>query len=144
MHIVRGLYDRAGKKRKSKMTKKKAAELAEYNKYRESIGMEPLTSFVTPSSKTSVKHTVSFGTYKPPAPYRREGSLDFKSIKSLPDSGGIATVQSIMDPRNLAKESPEIREAILAKSQRIAPAYNKGAAQYITDGADLTDIGRKK
>lgn len=31
-----------------------------------------------------------------------------------------------------------------AKTKRIAPAYSKGAYQYITSTADLTDIGRKK
>lgn len=49
----------------------------------------------------------------------------------------------VMDPANLAKESPEVQAAIVAKSMRLAPAYNKGAVQYITDGEDLTTLGRK-
>lgn len=66
-------------------------------------------------------------------------------IKSLdPTNMSPALVHSIMDPKRLAKETPEIRAAIIAKSHRIAPAYNKGAAQYITDETDLTDLGRKK
>jgi hypothetical protein len=66
-------------------------------------------------------------------------------IKSLdPTNMSPALVHSIMDPKELAKESPETRAAIIAKSQRLAPAYNKGAFQYITDGADMSDIGRKK
>jgi hypothetical protein len=50
---------------------------------------------------------------------------------------------SVMDPANLAREAPEVQEAIVAKSMRLAPAYNKGAVQYITDGEDLTTLGRK-
>lgn len=45
---------------------------------------------------------------------------------------------------NLHKESPEVQKAILDKAKRTAPAYSKGAYQYITDGASLTDIGKKK
>jgi hypothetical protein len=48
-----------------------------------------------------------------------------------------------MEPMNLAKESPEVREAIIEKSRRIAPAFNKGAVQYVTDGAEPKYIGRK-
>ena len=50
---------------------------------------------------------------------------------------------SVMDAAQLAKESPEVREAIIAKSKRLAPAYNKGAVQYVTDGADIETLGRK-
>lgn len=45
---------------------------------------------------------------------------------------------------NLHKETPEIQKAILDKANRTAPAYNKGGYQFITPGADLTDIGKKK
>lgn len=50
---------------------------------------------------------------------------------------------SVMNPMSLAKESPEVREAIIAKSKRIAIAYSKGAYQLITDETDLKTIGRK-
>lgn len=55
----------------------------------------------------------------------------------------VPTRTGVMDPANLAKESPEVQAAIVAKSMRLAPAYNKGAVQYITDGEDLTTLGRK-
>ena len=45
---------------------------------------------------------------------------------------------------NLHKESPAVQREILEKAKRTAPAYSKGAYQYITPGADLTDIGKKK
>ena len=49
----------------------------------------------------------------------------------------------MMDPTKLAKESPEVQEAIIAKSKRLAPAFNKGAVQYITDDAEIQTLGRK-
>jgi hypothetical protein len=50
---------------------------------------------------------------------------------------------SIMDPINLSKESPEIQKAIIEKSKRIAPAFNKGALQYVTDESEPKYLGRK-
>jgi hypothetical protein len=48
-----------------------------------------------------------------------------------------------MDPVSLARETPEVRDAIIAKSKRLAPAYNKGAVQYVSDETDPKTIGRK-
>jgi hypothetical protein len=45
---------------------------------------------------------------------------------------------------NLHKETPEVQKEIMAKANRTAPAYSKGAYQYITPGADLSDVGKKK
>lgn len=50
--------------------------------------------------------------------------------------------RSIMN--KLHEEPEHVRKEIIAKSKRVAIAYNKGAYQYITDGADTTDIGKKK
>lgn len=55
---------------------------------------------------------------------------------------GSGTVSGIM--ANLSNESAQTRKEILNKAKRIAPAYSKGAYQYITPSTDLTDIGRKK
>ena len=51
---------------------------------------------------------------------------------------------NVMDPAQLAKETPEVRDAIIAKSKRLAPAYSKGSIQYITDDADVQSLGRKR
>lgn len=50
---------------------------------------------------------------------------------------------SVMDAAQLAKEAPEVRDAIIAKSKRLAPAFNKGAYQYVSDEADVQTLGRK-
>jgi hypothetical protein len=44
----------------------------------------------------------------------------------------------------LHKEAPAVQKEILDKAKRTAPAYSKGAYQYITPGANLSDIGKKK
>ena len=42
-----------------------------------------------------------------------------------------------------AEESAATVKAIEEKAKRIAPAYNKGAVQYITDETDAKHLGRK-
>lgn len=59
---------------------------------------------------------------------------------NLAVSGGYR--RTIMD--NLHKESPAVQQAILEKASRLAPAYSKGAYQYISPGTDLSDVGKKK
>jgi len=44
---------------------------------------------------------------------------------------------------NLHKEPKHVQEAILAKAARTAPLYSKGPYQLITDGASLSEIGKK-
>jgi hypothetical protein len=41
------------------------------------------------------------------------------------------------------QESAATVKAIEEKAMRVAPAYNKGATQYITDGTDAKYLGRK-
>ena len=74
----------------------------------------------------------------------RPGSDVALSLKSHVTSTQFSPSRnSVMDAAQLAKESPEVREAIIAKSKRLAPAYNKGAVQYVTDGAEIETLGRK-
>ena len=74
----------------------------------------------------------------------RPGSDVALSIQShVTSTQFLPSRNSVMDAAQLAKESPEVREAIIAKSKRLAPAYNKGAVQYVTDGADIETLGRK-
>lgn len=42
-----------------------------------------------------------------------------------------------------SEERPETIKAIEEKAKRVAPAYNKGATQYITDGTEAKYLGRK-
>lgn len=45
---------------------------------------------------------------------------------------------------NLHKEPSDVQKEILDKANRIQPLYNKGGLQYVTDGIDLHDVGKKK
>jgi len=47
------------------------------------------------------------------------------------------------DPSMAAREETALKKAE-AKTKRIAPAYSKGAYQYITSTDSLQDIGKKK
>jgi len=40
-------------------------------------------------------------------------------------------------------EAPHIQRAILDKAARVAPLYNKGGYQFVTDGIDIKTIGSK-
>lgn len=73
----------------------------------------------------------------------RAGAELTMSIPSLQTTVCNTTKLSIMDATQLAKEAPEVREAIIQKSKRVAIPYSKGAYQYITEEADVKNIGRK-
>lgn len=80
----------------------------------------------------------------PTLDYSHLRGAETRDIPSLGSSGpGACVSRSVMDPVSLAKETPEVRDAIIAKSKRLAPAYNKGAVQYVSDETDPKTIGRK-
>lgn len=74
---------------------------------------------------------------RPPRP----GSEVIMQAKSLDTNASFTTKHSVMDAAMLAREPEHVREAIIAKSKRIAIAYNKGAYQYVTDETDPKTIG---
>lgn len=76
-------------------------------------------------------------TRRPPRP----GSEVVMEAKSLQTNACFTARQSMTDAATLAKEPEHVREAIIAKSKRIAIAYNKGAYQYVTDETDPKTIG---
>ncbi len=57
--------------------------------------------------------------------------------------GAVAT-KSIMDPLQWRDESPETVDAIKHKATCLAPAYSKGAYQYVSAGTNPHDLGRKR
>lgn len=75
--------------------------------------------------------------YRPPRP---ESEVVMQA-KSLETNASFTTKHSVMDAAMLAKEPEHVRDAIIAKSKRIAIAYNKGAYQYVTDETDPKTIG---
>jgi hypothetical protein len=83
---------------------------------------------------------------------KRDRSL---SVLKMPDlntakegvaevTNGFANAGFVNTPMaNRFKERPEVRAEIEAKARRIAPAYSKGNAQYVSDGDDPRYIGKK-
>ena len=55
-----------------------------------------------------------------------------------------AGVNSIWEKIRKGEEKPETVEAIVAKSRRIAPLFNKGAVQYVGDDPDVIRNAGKK
>lgn len=83
-------------------------------------------------------------TKKPTLDYSWRRGAEVNDIPSLEGPIiGSCTTKSVMDPVTLAKESPATQAAIIAKSKRIAIAYNKGAYQYVTDETDPTGLGSR-
>lgn len=84
------------------------------------------------------------GTYRPkfevyvPKQVWRPDEPHIPSLNQVP--AGCVGTPTIMD--NLHKESPEVQQAIIAKSKQLAPAYNKGPYSLIVV-SELTTMGRK-
>lgn len=71
--------------------------------------------------------------------------LERKSLPPLSNSVGNGFKKSVDDykwKRGCEESAATIAE-IERKKTRVAPAYNKGAVQYLTDGTDPATIGRK-
>ena len=91
------------------------------------------------ASKYVDKKSTYVSTYsgRPPRPE----SEAVMQVKSLQTNACFTARQSMTEAASLAKEPKHIQEAIIAKSKRIAIAYNKGAYQYVTDETDPKTIG---
>jgi len=71
--------------------------------------------------------------------------LPKRELAPLSNSVGNGFKRSVEDykwKRDREESVATIRE-IEKKKTRVAPAYNKGAVQYLTDGTDPATIGRK-
>lgn len=73
-------------------------------------------------------------------PPRAESEVVMQA-KSLVTTACFTARQSMTDAASLAKEPQHVQDEIIAKSKRIAIAYNKGAYQYVTDETDPKTIG---
>ena len=161
MHLAHpSLSTTSTKKKTAKLTKSKLAELdlrwRERNKKLRQMGLPKETfdeflAFVHGKSTKNVKKVEKSAGFTAKTPHKvvdyRRGTGDIYNTVSKetkivgPDA--CAVKRSPMDPRVLANEKPEVREAILAKSRRLMPLYNKGAVQYVTDGEDVTTLGSR-
>jgi hypothetical protein len=126
-------------KKKASVKQNRAA--AEHDKWLRKQGLHP--EQIAARQKTKSK-TAKVETNQPKS----------ESVKRLGDGfAPIVAKRSVFDSawRRDYEDDPLMaeREAIALqqaeeKKKRIAPAYSKGAYQYISEGTDLKDIGRKK
>lgn len=71
--------------------------------------------------------------------------LEVKSLPPLSNTIGNGFKRSVDDYKwkRDREESVETIKEIERKKTKVAPAFNKGAVQYITDDTDPTHLGRK-
>lgn len=114
-------------KRKSSKSKRFLQAQEEHKKFLESVGY---------TGKRKAR--VSFPNLKV-----ENGDGVAELSDNIPGAGGYKrSVDDYKWKRDVVESVSTIAE-IEKKKMRVAPAYNKGATQYITDGADLKTLGRK-
>ena len=131
MHLEKAFLTttRYSSKKKKSNSKRVAESEAKHNAWLAKQGLTPNQIQLKKAFVGNVRNNIEPNT-TPRNPYQ------------LSNSVGNGFKKGIME--NLHKESPEVQKEIMAKAARTAPAYSKGAYQYITPGADLSDVGRKK
>lgn len=116
--------------------KAKTVNTSEHDKWLESMGLSPKQIKAKKSKDTSWKTKYAEGLKVD------RSTKEHDSHSVIASNASAAANRSIM--ANLHKEPQHVREAILAKAARTAPLYSKGPYQYITDGTNLDDVGKKK
>lgn len=111
------------------MTKAQREALAKYNAERRRMGLQPVDTL---RAMAMDRNKVETGN-KIPDYGRRIRDDRTLAIPSLTErSSPNATARDTMMERALSgKEKPEVAAEIIRKGQCLAPAYSKGAVQYI-------------
>lgn len=124
------------------MTKAQRRRLAEYNAERRRMGLQPVDTLkATIIDRTKMKTGNKVPDYG--ARLRNDSTRSIPSLSQRvsPD----ATARNTMMEQALAgKESPEVAAEIIRKSKCLAPAYSKGAYQFVGSVDQAQDVGRKK
>jgi len=76
------------------------------------------------------KHQVAMPSYKTE-----------ETVKLSNKIGNGYKTASVID--NLHKEKVDVQAQIIRKASRVAPIYNKGGYQFVTDGTDPSQIGSR-
>ena len=126
-----------------RLTKAEVRRLAEYNVQRKKLGLPPVSTLLTPKRDLSKIGT----TPRPTLSWvPRTGAVATASVPSHvseePATNATAR-RSIMEHVLHGNEAPEVAAEIIRKSKCMAPAYNKGAYQYVGDAETAMYAGRK-
>jgi hypothetical protein len=117
------------RKQKKSNSNRKAVADAKHNEWLAKQGLTPNQIKLKKAFLGDVKRTI-------------QPDDNIRNTYKLSNSVGNGFKTGIMV--NLHREKPEVQKEILAKASRTAPAYSKGAYQYITPGSDPSDLGKKK
>lgn len=93
-------------------------------------------------SSSSIKAGTSISTRHMPVAYLMDETRNIPSATLEPRK--VARITRPTYEGEMLQREIEAQKEIARKKMRVAPAYNKGAYQYITDETDPSDLGRKK
>ena len=130
MHILPAYYTTTVSSRKTKKKVKK--NISSHDLWLLKKGLHP--------EQIKLKKTVD-KTWK--EKYNNDMMVD-RSTRSYDNkqfTAGDCSKRDIMT--NLHKEPEHVQKEILDKAKRTAPLYSKGPYQFITDGSNLKEIGKK-
>lgn len=132
MQIMPAYYTSTKTTRKSKSTKKTAAQI-EHEKWLSKKGL---------MNKQSKKDKNKIN-----ADWKKEYKESLKVDRENYVSGGMSGSKDSCAKRgimtNLHKEPKEVQEQVLYKASRVMPLFNKGGLQYATPGEDMKQVGTK-
>lgn len=138
MHLCGPQLNNIGKTKK-KLTAKQIKAQQEHEAWLKTQGVHPDQLAAKPkAAPKKLTHVVSVDRTGPQC---TNGFAPAGAKTSVFDSAWQRTYEE--DPQMAARERAALIEAE-AKTKRVAPAYSKGAYQYITSTESLADIGKKK
>lgn len=140
MHLIRGMTSLNTSSKKKKVNAKQQRALAEHEKWLKKMDLHP-TQIKTREIKRSKVASTLPEIKKSSIPSHGNGFAPIKGNKSVFDS---AWKKMYEDDPVMAEREELARMKAENKKSRIAPAYSKGAYQYISEETDLKDIGKKK
>jgi hypothetical protein len=132
-------------RKKSRMTKKQRQLLAQVNEERRKNGEKPLTTLKTPKlDKQNFKSTNSLPNYgwNPRGAAASTAHIPSK-IHDAPSDANSTGRDTMMDKVRRGDITGAAADEIVRKSKCLAPAYNKGAVQYVGDADAARDAGKK-
>lgn len=125
------------------MTKGQRKLLEQVNKERRKNGEAPLENLKTPKlDKESVRSKSNMPNYSWNPRGASTAHIPSK-IHDAPADAHATTRDTVMDKVQRGAITGKEAEEIERKSKCLAPAYNKGAVQYIGDAEAARDAGKK-
>ena len=136
MHILPAFYTTTVSKRKlSHKSKAKSKLVSDHDRWLLSKGLHP-DQIKLKKDKKALDKMFRKGYNDSMMVDRSTRHYDNKELVA-----GDCSKRDIMT--NLHKEPEHVQKEILDKAKRTAPLYSKGPYQFITDGSNLKEIGKK-